>query len=454
LRFPAHIERTLVSHPIGSSMTTALIPGLGGATKAQGPAITDFYLDNGLHVVVIPDRRAPVVTHMVWYKVGGADEPKGKSGIAHFLEHLMFKGTEKNPGGFSKQVAELGGQENAFTSNDYTAYYQRVAKEHLGAMMAFEADRMTGLALTDEVVDPERNVVLEERKMRVDNDPGSQLSEEIASTLFTHHPYGTPIIGWENEIEGLTRQDAIDFHGRFYTPNNASLIVAGDVDVENVRGLAQGTYGQVARRAEPPPRLRPQEPRQRADRRVSLVDKRVEQPIYQRHWRAPSYARAANGEGEVLDLLSQILGGGQTSRLYRSLVVNEKVASAAGAFYDGSAVDETRFVVWAIPMPEVSFDALETAIDAEIARIIAEGVTEAELERAKTRLVAEAIYAQDNQSTMARHYGATLSVGGKVDDLRLWPQRIAAVAAERLPEVGRTVLAEAKSVVGLLEGEA
>lgn len=435
-------------------MTIALIPGLGGASNAQGPAITDFYLDNGLHVVVIPDRRAPVATHMVWYKVGGADEPKGKSGIAHFLEHLMFKGTEKNPGGFSKQVAELGGQENAFTSYDYTAYFQRVAKEHLGAMMAFEADRMTGLALTDEVVNPERNVVLEERKMRVDNDPGSQLAEEIASTLFTHHPYGTPIIGWEDEIEGLTRQDAIEFHSRFYTPNNATLIVAGDVTADEVRALAEGSYGQVARRAEPPPRLRPQEPRQRADRRVTLADKRVEQPIYQRHWRAPSYIRATDGEGEVLDLLSQILGGGQTSRLYRTLVVDKKVASAAGAFYGGSAVDETRFGVWAIPMPEVSFEALEAAIDEEVTRIITEGVTDAELERAKTRLVADAIYAQDNQTTLARYYGAMLSVGGKVEDLQLWPQRIASVAAERLPEVGRTVLAEGKSVVGLLEGQA
>ncbi|MEW9306582.1 M16 family metallopeptidase [Labrys neptuniae] len=435
-------------------MTLALIPGLGGASHAQGPAITDFTLPNGLHVVVIPDRRAPVVTHMVWYKVGGADEPKGKSGIAHFLEHLMFKGTEKNPGGFSKQVAELGGQENAFTSYDYTAYFQRVAKEHLGTMMAFEADRMTGLALTDEVVNPERNVVLEERKMRVDNDPNSQLAEEIASTLFTHHPYGTPIIGWENEIEGLSRQDAIDFHSRFYTPNNASLIVAGDVTAEEVRELAETHYGPVARRADPPPRLRPQEPRQRADRRVRLADKRVEQPIYQRHWRAPSYIQAHNGEGEALDLLSQILGGGQTSRLYRALVVDKKLASAAGAFYGGSAVDETRFGVWAIPMPGVSFEALEAAVDEEIRRIVAEGVSEAELERAKTRLVADAIYAQDNQSTLARYYGATLSVGGKVEDLQLWPQRIAAVPSGRLPEMGRAVLLEGKSVVGLLEGQA
>ncbi|MDQ0394984.1 M16 family metallopeptidase [Labrys monachus] len=434
-------------------MTIALIPGLAGASHAQGPSITDFQLDNGLQVIVIPDHRAPVATHMVWYKVGGADEPKGKSGIAHFLEHLMFKGTEKNPGGFSKQVAELGGQENAFTSYDYTAYFQRVAKQHLGTMMAFEADRMTGLALTDEVVDPERNVVLEERKMRVDNDPNAQLAEEIASALFTHHPYGTPIIGWEDEIEGLTRQDAIDFHGRFYTPNNATLIVAGDVSPEDVRALAESTYGQVARRAEPPPRLRPQEPRQRADRRVTLADKRVEQPIYQRHWRAPSYIRAQNGEGEVLDVLSQILGGGQTSRLYRSLVADRKIASAAGAFYGGSAVDETRFGVWAIPLPGVTFDVIEAAIDEEIGRIVADGVSGAELDRAKTRLVADAIYAQDNQSTLARYYGAMLSVGGKVEDLQLWPQRIASVEASRLPEVAKAVLVEGKSVVGLLEGQ-
>jgi zinc protease len=432
-------------------MKTALIPGLPGTSPAAGPEVAHFRLDNGLDVVVIPDRRAPVVTHMVWYHVGSADEPEGKSGIAHFLEHLMFKGTEKHPGGFSKEVAELGGQENAFTSYDYTAYFQRVARQHLGAMMAFEADRMSGLALTDAVVDPERNVVLEERKMRVDNDPSSQLAEEIAATLFTHHPYGTPIIGWEDEIEGLTRDDAISFHDRFYTPNNATLVVAGDVTAEEVRILAEESYGRSARRAEPPPRHRPQEPPQRAERRLTLSDPRVEQPVFQRHWRAPSYLRAKQGEAEALDLLAQILGGGATSRLYRTLVADKKIAAYAAGWYGGTAVDETRFTVWASPLPGVGFDAIEGSITGEVERLVQGGVDEAELGRAKRRLVADALYARDNQSTLARHFGATLATGGTVEQLLGWPDRIAAVTAEEVRRVARTFLADARSVTGLLD---
>jgi zinc protease len=435
-------------------MNSDLITGHAGTLPATGPELAHFRLDNGLDVVVIPDRRAPVVTHMVWYHVGSADEPEGKSGIAHFLEHLMFKGTEKHPGGFSREVAELGGQENAFTSYDYTAYFQRVAREHLGKMMDFEADRMTGLALTDTLVDPERNVVLEERKMRVDNDPSAQLAEEIAASLFTHHPYGTPIIGWEDEIEGLTRHDAIAFHDRFYTPNNATLVVAGDVTAEEVRLLAEQSYGKVARRAEPPPRRRRQEPPQRAERRITLADPRVEQPVLQRHWRAPSYARAKGREGEALDLLAQILGGGATSRLYRALVADRKIAAYAATWYGGTAVDETRFTVWASPLPGVSFETIEEAIAAELARLVADGVGEAELERAKRRLVADALYARDSQATLARHFGATLATGGSVEQLLSWPERVAAVTADEVGRAAKTYLAGARSVTGLLEGAA
>ena len=187
--------------------------------SSSAAQVANFTLANGLEVVVIPDHRAPVVTHMVWYRNGAADDPPGKSGIAHFLEHLMFKGTESHPKGeFSEFVAEVGGQENAFTGNDFTAYFQQVAKQHLRACMEFEADRMTGLVLTDEIVAPERDVVLEERRMHCDTDPGAQLGEAVQATLFTHHPYGIPIIGWGHEIEGLGREDALAYYQRFYTP--------------------------------------------------------------------------------------------------------------------------------------------------------------------------------------------------------------------------------------------
>jgi len=279
-----------------SEISVELTPG--AAAPAKGAVtVGHFKLANGLEVVVIPDNRTPVVTHMIWYKNGAADDPLGKSGIAHFLEHLMFKGTKAHPqGAFSDLVAELGGQENAFTGYDYTAYFQRIGKEHLATMMRFEADRMRNLVLTDEVVNPEREVVLEERRMRVDNDPSALLGETVQATLFARHPYGAPVIGWKHEIEGLSRDDALDYYTRFYTPENAVLIVAGDVEPQETLRLAQETYGGIAARAEPPARRRPQEPPQRAARLVRLADEKVEQPGHERVFQVPSYATAAPGE--------------------------------------------------------------------------------------------------------------------------------------------------------------
>ncbi|ODN71730.1 M16 family metallopeptidase [Methylobrevis pamukkalensis] len=237
------------------------------------PGATSFTLGNGLEVVVIPDHRAPVVTHMVWYKVGASDEPVGKTGIAHFLEHLMFKGTLLHPAGeFSRVIAENGGEENAFTSSDYTAYYQRVAREHLGLMMTFEADRMSGLVLTDSNVLPERQVILEERNMRLDGEPSAILSASVDAVLNLGHPYGVPVIGWREDMETLSRQDAIAFYDRFYTPNNAVLVVAGDVEPDEVRRLAEDTYGKVPRRAEPERPLRPAPGKLRTPRSVELTD--------------------------------------------------------------------------------------------------------------------------------------------------------------------------------------
>jgi len=232
-----------------------------GPAKAEGPQISYFTLDNGLEVVVIPDHRTPVVTHMIWYRVGSADEQAGKSGLAHFLEHLMFKGTDKNPQGrFSQTLATIGGQENAFTTADYTGYFQRIAREYLPTVMEFEADRMAGLVLTNDNVLPERDVVLEEYNMRVANSPEARLGEQVAAALYLNHPYGRPVIGWRPELEKLNREDALDFYKRFYTPNNAVVVIAGDVTGAEVKALVEKTYGKVARRTEIAPRLRPQEP--------------------------------------------------------------------------------------------------------------------------------------------------------------------------------------------------
>ncbi len=421
------------------------------ARSAPGPGVVDFRLDNGLDVVVIPDRRAPVVTHMVWYRNGSADDPPGKSGIAHFLEHLMFKGTKAHPQGeFSLRIAEIGGQENAFTGNDYTAFFQRVAKEHLGLMMEFEADRMTGLVLSDEVVAPERDVVLEERRMHCDADPGAQLSEAVQAALFTHHPYGAPIIGWGHEIEGLTREDALAYYARFYTPENAILIVAGDAEPEEVRRLAELHYGKIAPRGAAPERRRPQEPAPVARRLVVVNDEKVEQPSWQRCYLVPSHRTAAPGESDALDVLAHLLGGGQTSLLYRKLVLEDKQAVAAGAYYMGSALDATRFYLYAVPAPGVSLDDLDAAVDRVLHALIAEGVEAKALERAKTRLVADAIYAQDSQAALARWYGAALATGETIRDVQEWPERIEKASAEGVLAAARQWLERRRGVTGFL----
>lgn len=434
-----------------ASPTVSLTPGAAGDSARASAGVSHFKLDNGLDVVVIPDARTPVVTHMIWYKNGSADDPIGKSGIAHFLEHLMFKGTKNHPQGeFSNLVAELGGQENAFTSYDYTAYFQRIGKEHLGTLMQFEADRMTNLVLTDEVVTPERDVVLEERRMRTDNDPSAQLDEAVQAALFAHHPYGTPIIGWNHEIETLDRTDALAYYDRFYTPENAILIVAGDIDAEEVAGLARETYGKIPARAEPPRRNRTKEPPHRAHRLVSLSDEKVEQPAHERVFLVPSYKTAAPGEAEALETLAHMLGGGATSALYETLVVDEKFAVGAGAYYLGSAVDDTRLWVYATPAPGVSLAELDAAIDRVIRRFIDHPIDEAHLERARTRLVADAIYAQDSQASLARWYGEALATGLTIADVEAWPARMEAVTPADVTAAARKWLDKRRAVTGFL----
>ncbi|WP_395666611.1 M16 family metallopeptidase [Methylocella sp.] len=433
-----------------ASLTPAPQAAAGPAAKPGGLAVGQAKLANGLEIVVIPDHRAPVVTHMVWYRNGSADDPVGKSGIAHFLEHLMFKGTSNNPQGkFSQLVADAGGQENAFTSNDYTAYFQRVDRDHLAVCMEYEADRMKNLVLTDEIVAPEREVVMEERRMRTDSDPADQLSEAVQAALFTQHPYGRPIIGWSHEIEALGREDALAYYDRFYTPENAILVVAGDVGLDEVTALAERIYGVIPARGEAPKRQRPREPAQRAHRLVTLADEKVEQPSHQGVYIVPSYTTAEPGVAEALEVLAHLVGEGHTSLLFKTLVVERKIAVAAGAHYIGSSVDDTRFFVYAVPAEGVALETLERAIDAIIARVAAEGVDEADFRRAKTRLVADAVYAQDNQATLARWYGASLATGLSIEDVAQWPARIEAVTPDDVRKAA-LLLDKKRSVTGYL----
>jgi zinc protease len=436
---------------LAAAGTAALQAPRASALEYAGPNISEFSLANGLKVVVIPDRRTPVVTHMIWYRVGSADETPGKSGLAHFLEHLMFKGTAKNPAGrFSLVLAELGGQENAFTSQDYTAYFQRVARENLETVMSFEADRMTGLVLSDAGVLSERDVVLEERRMRTDNDPSAQLYEAAQAALYTNHPYGRPVIGWEHEIRKLDREQALAFYRRFYAPENAVLVLAGDVDAEEVRTLAEKTYGKIARGATAAERVRPTEPEPRAHRRVTLADARVQQPSFSRYYLVPSQATAKPGEAEALDVLAHLLGSGTLSRLYRALVVEQGIAASAGAWYMSTALDASRFGIFASPRPDVSLEALEAAADAVVADVAVNGVTEAELSRAKTRLIADTVYAQDNQATLARTYGAALMTGLSVAEVKSYPEHIRAVSAADVRAAAATWLELRRAVTAYL----
>jgi zinc protease len=444
--------RLVMSAFVALAAAFASSPAAFAQTTPTSEPPASFTLNNGLQVVVIQDHRTPVVTQMIWYKVGSADETPGKSGLAHFLEHLMFKGTAEHPAGeFSKTVLRIGGNENAFTSVDYTAYFQRVPREQLPKMMEFEADRMTGLILKDENVLPERDVVLEEYNMRIANNPEARLNEQIMAALYVNHPYGRPVIGWHPEIEKLGREDALAFYRRFYAPNNAILVIAGDTDAAEVRPLAEQTFGKVA--AQPAiaaQRIRPQEPDPVAPRTVTLSDPRVEQPTVKREYLVPSANTAAEGESPALDVLAQLMGGGSNSYLYRALVVDRPLAVNAGASYQGTSLDPSQFSISVQPRQGVEFPEVEQVLDGVIADAAKNPPRAEDLERVKTQLVAEAIYAQDNQATLARWYGGALTTGLSIQDIRSWPERIRAVTAEQVRAAAQKWLDRNRSVTGYL----
>jgi zinc protease len=409
-----------------------------------------FKLDNGLLVVVLPDHRAPVVTQMVWYRTGAADEPPGVSGIAHFLEHLMFRGTPKVPDGqFSKIVAKNGGEDNAFTTRDYTAYFENVAVDRLPLVMEMEADRMHNLALTPDIVTTERKVIIEERRMRTDNEPTSLLSEQMLAVLHLSHPYGLPTIGWLQDMERLSLDEAIDFYKKFYAPNNAILILAGDVTASQVRPMVEKFFGPIPQGPKIT-RDRPLPPPQASIRRLVIKDARATLPVIQRYYAVPSYTTAKPGEAEALEIAADVLGGGETSRLYNALVVEQQIATAAGASYSGSALNETEFSLYASLRDGVSPETAEAAMDKVLAKFLAEGPTAAELARSKAQLAAAAIYVRDSQQGMGQMFGDNLSTGQSIRDIVEWPDRIEAVRAAAVKDRASAYLKPERSVTGTL----
>jgi len=448
---PGSWKAAAAAHAALATVGLTVALATSDAEAAPQRRASEFTLANGMQVVVIPDRRAPVVTHVVWYRVGGADNIAGQSGLAHFLEHLMFKSTGKlKSGELSRVVSRLGGRDNAVTVHDATYYFQRLPKEHLRTAMVMEADRMRNLRLVDAEVATEREVVVQERRSVVDNKPLAILDELMTAALYVNHSYRIPVIGWGPEIPKLSRELALQFYRRFYAPNNAILIVAGDVSEGEVRRLAQDTFGRIPRQAglsRPP---RPAEPAQRAARRVELRDPRAGTLSMQRYYLAPSYKTAAPGEAEALDVMVTALGEGPTSRLYRLLVEEKSVAANAGASYSSVALDSGTLNVYGVAGDGVKGEALEQAIDAVLTDFIAQGPTEEELELAKSSLISGYIYGADNQASLAHRYGSNLAIGRTIADVEEWPDRLQKVTAEDVRKVAAKYLDLQASVTGVL----
>ncbi|PTX57655.1 zinc protease [Litoreibacter ponti] len=427
-----------------------IAPVLLALPAAAEDKITTFTLDNGLEAVVLEDHRAPVVVHMLWYKAGAADEPAGASGVAHFLEHLLFKATEEMEAGeFSAVVEANGGSDNAFTSWDYTGYFQRIAADRLELMMKMEADRMRNIRLTEEDIITERKVILEERAQRTDSDPGALFGEQRRAAQYLNHPYGIPIIGWRHEMEELDMDDALAFYKKFYAPNAAVLIVAGDVEPDEVKALAEKYYGPL----EPTPGLgerdRVEEPPQLAERRIVFEDPRVAQPYVIRSYLAPERDPGEQETAAALTLLAQILGGSSnTSVLGRALQQDSQKAVYTSAFYNGMNYDDTTFGIFVVPAPGLTLQQAEDDMDAVIAQFMQDGVDPEQLERVKSQIRASLVYERDDVSGLGREYGASLTSGLTVQDVQDWPKILDAVTADDIMQAAALVFDRDKAVTG------
>ena len=413
--------------------------------------VTNFTLDNGMNVIVVEDHRAPVVVHMVWYRAGSADEPPGASGVAHFLEHLLFKGTKTlAPGEFSATVARNGGNDNAFTSYDYTAYYQRVAADRLELMMRMESDRMINIQLGEEDIATERDVIIEERNQRVENSAGALFREQRNAAQYLNHRYGVPIIGWQHEMYELGLQDALSFYDIYYSPNNATLVVAGDVSPEDVHTLAKKYYGAIPANPNLPERVRAQEPRQMAERRLIFEDARVSQPYVSRSYLAPERDSGDQTTAAALTLLAEILGGGTTSVMAQKLQFDSNIAVHSSVYYDGMALDDTNFSLAVVPAAGVTLQAAEDAMDVVIAEFLETGVNADQLDRIRMQLRASQIYRRDDVNDLANTYGAALSQGLTVQDVEEWPDIVLSISDDQIMAAARDVFNRDNSVTGWL----
>jgi zinc protease len=440
------------------SVLPALALFLGVAAQPAQAAVygaETFTLANGMQVVVIPNHRAPVVSHMVFYRAGAAEDRPGKSGIAHFLEHLLFKGTPKYPAGAVMDVvARNGGNQNAFTTRDYTGYFQNIAADRLPLMMDMESDRMRNLIINKSIIDTERQVIIEERRMRVDNVPVSILQERLDAGLWMNNHYAIPIIGWEAEMQELNENDAKAYYDEHYTPNNAILVVAGDVTMASLRPLAEKYYGAVPlpKGAVPKPTTRARSTflYPPAANRVVMHDERVSQPQWIREIIAPSYNVGDRADVHGLEVFAEIVGGGSTAKLYRTLVVDQKVAAGFSASYDTDAVSYGMFFLSLTPSPGVTIEKAEAAYEAAMADTLKNGITDADVARAKARMAARLAFAKDSPMSAARAVGTSLASGISLDDIENWPDALAKVTADQVRSAARKLFADSSSATGIL----
>lgn len=412
--------------------------------------VVQFTLHNGLQVAVIPNDGVPAVTHLLLVKAGSGDDPYGKSGLAHYLEHLMFTGTPEVPENvYDQSIARVGGDHNAYTTADYTVYHATVAREHLATVMAMEADRLQHLSFDAPRAARELKVITEERQQRVENSPFAQFHEQLAAMSFLNHPYQHPVIGWAEDMAGLTAADAQDFFHRYYRASNMMLVIAGDVSVSDVRRLAQKYYGALPM-GEAPPRVWPKEPPLRMERHATMRDARVQEARLVRQYVAPSLMDGDTAKALPLALFAQHLGGGSASLLYHQLVRVEKLASNVEVNYDPFTRGPELFQILVTPVSGVSLETLEVALDRAMASAIATLPEADSVSRAKTLMTAEAVYAQDGMTGLGHLMARLYAVGLDEQTFYEWSARIARITAAQMQESAAAVLAPSRRITGYL----
>ena len=406
-------------------------------------------LENGLEIVILENNRVPAVAHSIWYKVGSADEPNGKSGIAHFLEHLMFKGTNKlKPGEFSQIVSINGGKENAFTSKNYTGYFQLIHKSKLDLMMSLEADRMKNIKLIEKEFENEKKVVLEERYSRVDNNPSALLSEQMNAALYMNHPYRKPIIGWEHEIKNLDLDDTMKFYQKFYAPNNAIIVICGDVNLNDVVKIAKKYFGSI-KPSQIEKRVWAEEPTQHAPRKITLNSKNTAIPVFKRHYLVPTYTKSKK-ESLTLEVFAEIFGNPSTGILFDEFVKNKKIARSASAYYFPDGFGHTSFTISIIPKKNVNLEEIEIHLDEYINKIKKKIFNKEELQKVKKRLVNDAIFAQDSLYMGMRIFGSSLTTGYSLKEITNWPKNISLISIDDLQSFVPNIFNKKNSVTGYL----